>query len=116
MPRRKFRNSSQRLEQQPERSFQEYVLNQPAAPLTARRIVVIDIESRRPPYRTREGRFYLRIGEEKREISRSELSNWLDEIRPLSFENVPFASATENDFDDGLLWGFADSFRDDDVL
>ena len=33
-----------------------------------RRIVALDIESKRRPYRTRDGRFYLRIGAEKREL------------------------------------------------
>ena len=80
---------------------------------SGRRVVVIDIEAKRPPYRTRDGRFYIRIGEEKREISRRELSDWLDEIRPLNYENIPLADATENDFDDALLWSFANSFEDD---
>lgn len=78
-----------------------------------RRIVVLDVDGKRPPYRTRDGRFYLRIGAEKREVSRLELSNWLDEIRPLSFENIPLAGAVETDFDDALLWSFANSFEDD---
>lgn len=78
-----------------------------------RRIVVLDVEGKRPPYRTHDGRFYLRIGAEKREIARSELSNWLDEIRPLAFENIPLSTATETDFDDGLLWSFANAFEDD---
>ena len=78
-----------------------------------RRIVVLDIDGKRPPYRTHDGRFYLRIGAEKREISRLELSNWLDEIRPLAFENIPLSSAVEEDFDDALLWSFANSFEDD---
>lgn len=78
-----------------------------------RRVVVLDIEGKRPPYRTRDGRFYIRLGEEKREISRVELSDWLDEIRPLTYENIPIAGATENDFDDGLLWSFANAFEDD---
>lgn len=80
---------------------------------SGRRLVTIDIEGKKRPYRTREGRFYLRIGEEKREITREELSIWLDEIRPLGFENIPLMSATVNDFDDGLLWSFADAFKDD---
>lgn len=80
---------------------------------SGRRIVALDIEGKRRPYRTREGRFYLRIGEEKREISREELSDWLDEIRPLRFENIPLLTAHENDFDDALLWSFAGAFEDD---
>lgn len=80
---------------------------------SGRRIVVLDVDGKRPPYRTRDGRFYLRIGEEKREVSRDELSGWLDEIRPLAYENIPISGATENDFDDALLWSFANSFEDD---
>lgn len=201
MPRRKFRNT-QRFESANDRSFQEYLLNQPAPPTTrtellrlirggedtylelkiklsnpdkiakgivalantdggtmifgvsdqlrieglrnpeevqeelaricreeiyppllplldciafndGRRVVVLDVEGKRRPYRTRDGRFYLRIGAEKREVAREELSNWLDEIRPLSFENIPLQDAGENDFDDGLLWSFASGFEDD---
>ncbi|HLM59986.1 MAG TPA: RNA-binding domain-containing protein, partial [Pyrinomonadaceae bacterium] len=80
-----------------------------------RQIVVLDVEGKRRPYRTRDGRFYLRIGAEKREISRAELSDWLDEIRPLSYENIPVQGVDETDFDDGLLWSFAGAF-DDDLL
>src|SRR5215210_3995619 len=43
-----------------------------------RRIVALDVEGKRRPYRTRDGRFYLRIGAEKREASREELSALLD--------------------------------------
>ncbi|HEY2847072.1 MAG TPA: hypothetical protein VGI80_04590, partial [Pyrinomonadaceae bacterium] len=62
------------------------------------------------PYRTRDGRFYLRFGAEKREASRDELSAWLDEIRPLGFENIPMQNVAEEDFDDALLWSFANGF------
>ncbi|HEX8287710.1 MAG TPA: RNA-binding domain-containing protein [Pyrinomonadaceae bacterium] len=78
-----------------------------------RRIVVLDIDPRRRPYRTRDGRFYLRIGAEKRETTREELSAWLDEIRPLGYENIPLPNVYEEDFDDALLWGFAGGFEDD---
>jgi hypothetical protein len=80
-----------------------------------RNVVVLDVEGKRRPYRTRDGRFYLRVGAEKREISRAELSDWLNEIRPLNYENIPLQHADETDFDDGLLWTFAHAF-DDDVL
>ena len=80
-----------------------------------RRLVVLDIDPKRRPYRTRDGRFYIRIGAEKREISRTELSSWLDEIRPLAYENVPLPELAENDFDDSLLWSFADAFDTDSL-
>lgn len=79
----------------------------------AKRIVALDIEPKKRPYRTRDGRFYLRVGAEKREVSREQLSDWLNELRPLGFENIPFETATENDFDDALLWSFANSFESD---
>lgn len=78
-----------------------------------RRVVVLEIDPKRKPYRTKDGRFYIRIGAEKRESTREELSEMLEELRPLSFENIPVQTVTEDDFDDGILWSFADSFEDD---
>ena len=78
-----------------------------------RRIVALDIEGKRRPYRTRDGRYFLRIGAEKREATREELSRWLEEIRPLAYENVTVLEATENDIDDALLWSFARHFEED---
>ena len=79
---------------------------------SGKRVVALDVQPRRKPYRTREGRFYMRFGAEKREVSREQLSMWLDEIRPLGYENIPLFSADERDFDDGLLWTFAGAFED----
>jgi ATP-dependent DNA helicase RecG len=80
---------------------------------SGRQIVALDVQGRRRPYRTKEGKFYMRLGSEKREVTREELSSWLDEIRPLGYENVPFSDFTERDFDDGLLWSFAGEFESD---
>jgi ATP-dependent DNA helicase RecG len=79
---------------------------------SGKRIVALDVDGKRPPYRTRDGRFYLRFGAERREVAREELSAWLDEIRPISYENIPLSNVTEADFDDGLLWSFANAFED----
>ncbi|MEP7213682.1 MAG: RNA-binding domain-containing protein [Acidobacteriota bacterium] len=79
---------------------------------SGKRIVAIDIEGKRKPYRTRDGRFYMRFGAEKREVSREQLSMWLDEIRPLGYETIPLFNGVEDDFDDGLLWSFAGAFED----
>jgi ATP-dependent DNA helicase RecG len=79
---------------------------------SGKRVVALDVQPRRKPYRTREGRFYMRFGAEKREVSREQLSMWLDEIRPLGYENVPLFTAQPEDFDDGLLWTFAGAFED----
>lgn len=79
---------------------------------SGKRIVALDVVGKKRPYRTREGRFYMRFGAEKREVSREQLSIWLDEIRPLGYENIPLFTAEEKDFDDGLLWSFAGAFED----
>jgi ATP-dependent DNA helicase RecG len=79
---------------------------------SGKRIVALEIDGKRRPYRTRDGRFYLRLGEEKREVSRHELSDWLDEMRPLGFENIPLQNVSEDDFDDALLWSYASGFDD----
>jgi len=76
-----------------------------------RRIVALDIESKRRPYRTRDGRFYLRIGADKREASREEISSLLDEARPTRYEDVPALGATIGDIDEAHLWSYLREFE-----
>jgi ATP-dependent DNA helicase RecG len=78
-----------------------------------RRIIALEVVGNKKPYRTKDGRFFMRFGAEKREATREELSSWLDEIRPLGYENIPVVGATETDIDDALLWSFAKKFEDD---
>ncbi len=79
-----------------------------------RRIVALDVEGRRRPYRTvREGRFYMRFGSEKREASREELSALIDEARPFRYENVPVMGATVEDIDEAHLWSYLREFEGD---
>ena len=78
-----------------------------------RRIVALDVEGKRRPYRTHDGRFYLRIGAEKREATPEELSSLLDEARPLSFEALPALGAAITDIDEAHLWSFLREFEGD---
>lgn len=78
-----------------------------------RRIVAVEIEGKRRPYRTRDGRFYVRIGAEKREATREELSALLDEARPFRYENVPAMGAAIEDIDEAQLWSFLREFAGD---
>src|SRR5258706_6957562 len=78
-----------------------------------RRIVSLDVEGKRRPYRTREGRYYVRIGSEKREATREELSALLDDARPVRYENVPAPGVTFADIDESLLWSFVREFEGD---
>lgn len=75
-----------------------------------RRIVALDIDNKRRPYRTRDGRFYVRIGAHKREASREEFAAILDDARPLRYENVPVIDATLADIDEAHLWSYLREF------
>ena len=78
-----------------------------------RRVVALDVDGKRRPYRTRDGRFYLRIGAEKREATREELSALLDEVRPVRYENVLAIGSSIKDIDEAQLWSFLRAFAGD---
>jgi ATP-dependent DNA helicase RecG len=71
------------------------------------------VEGRRRPYRTRDGRYYIRFGSEKREASREELSALMDDARPLRYENVPVMGASVDDIDEAHLWSYLREFEGD---
>jgi ATP-dependent DNA helicase RecG len=78
-----------------------------------RRIVALDIDGRRRPYRTRDGRFYVRVGSEKHEATREQLSTLLDESRPYTYENVGVIDSALSDIDEGMLWSYVREFEGD---
>ena len=75
-----------------------------------RLIVALEIQGKSRPYRTRNGKFYIRIGPDKREATRDELSTLIGEARPLSYENIPLSKFAAEDFDDAVLWSFVGAF------
>ena len=76
-----------------------------------RRIVALDVQGKRRPYRTRDGRFFIRVGENKRETSPEELSTLLDDARPLLYEDIPVTQSTISDVDEAHLWTFMRAFE-----
>ncbi len=80
---------------------------------SGRRVVAIDIEGKRRPYRTHDGRFFIRIGSEKREATSEELSALINDVRPFGFENLPVLGATTEDVDEAHLWSFLREFEGD---
>ena len=77
------------------------------------RVVALDVEGKRRPYRTADGRYFLRLGAEKREATREELSALLDESRPVGYENVAAPGAEVDDIDEAHLWSFVREFEPD---
>src|SRR6185503_14186796 len=77
---------------------------------SGRRIVALDVQGKQRPYRTRDGRFFVRIGADKREATNEELSALLDEAKPFAFENLPALGVTIADIDEAHLWSFMRAF------
>jgi ATP-dependent DNA helicase RecG len=77
------------------------------------RVVAIEVEGKRRPYRTTDGRYFIRVGAEKREATREEMSALLDEARPLGQENVAAIGAEVEDIDEAHLWSFVREFGPD---
>lgn len=75
-----------------------------------RRIVALEVGGDERPYRTRDGKFYIRVGAEKLEADREAISGLIREARPLRYENMPLPDFDASDFDDSLLWSFAAEF------
>jgi len=78
-----------------------------------RRIVALEIEAKRRPYRTHDGRFYLRFGSEKREATTEEVATLFDDSRPTRIENLSALDATIADIDEAHLWSFLREFEGD---
>jgi predicted HTH transcriptional regulator len=77
------------------------------------RVVALEVPTRRRPYRTRDGRYFLRVGAERREATREELSVLLDESRPVGYENLAAVGAEVEDIDEAHLWSFVREFEGD---
>ncbi len=77
---------------------------------SGRRIVALDVEGKQRPYRTRDGRFFMRFGAEKREATNEELAALLDESKPFSYESLPAVGASIADIDEAHLWSFMRAF------
>src|SRR6185436_6250516 len=77
---------------------------------SGRRIVALDVHGKQRPYRTRDGRFFVRMGADKREATNEELSALLEESRPFFYENLPALRATIADSDEAHLWSFMRAF------
>jgi predicted HTH transcriptional regulator len=76
-----------------------------------RRIVALDVETNAGRTAPATGRFYLRIGAEKREASREGDSAVLDEARTLRYESVPALGSTMADSDEAHLWSYLREFE-----
>jgi ATP-dependent DNA helicase RecG len=75
-----------------------------------RRIVALDVQGKQQPYRTRDGKFFVRIGADKREATDAELSALLNDTKPFSYESLAAIGAKIEDMDEAHLWSFMRGF------
>lgn len=71
-----------------------------------RSILALEVKARWRPYRTSDGRYFIRLGAEKREATPEELTALIDDARPLSYESLPAVGACTEDIDERALWSF----------
>lgn len=74
-------------------------------------VLALEVKGKRRPYRTRDGRCYIRNGAEKREAGYEELAALLDDVRPVSYENLAAIGARIQDVDEAHLWAFVREFE-----
>ena len=80
---------------------------------SGRRVVALEIRGKRRPYRTRDGRLFVRFGAEKREASPDDITALLDEGRPFDYETMPVIGARLEDIDEAHLWSFMREFAEE---
>lgn len=73
-------------------------------------VVALEIRGKNRPYRTSDGRVFVRIGNQKREAEKQELENLISQARPLGYENLPVFDFDSKDIDEAVLWGFVSAF------
>lgn len=80
---------------------------------TGLRLVVFEVESRRAPHHTADGRYYIRVGATKREATGEEIAElYRERTGARAFEDVPLARAhADLDVDEGELWGYVRELR-----
>jgi ATP-dependent DNA helicase RecG len=77
------------------------------------RLVVLEVDPRRAPHRTLDGRYYVRIGSTKREATGEEVAElYRGRTGARGFEDTPLAAAdADRDVDEGGLWGYVSELR-----
>jgi ATP-dependent DNA helicase RecG len=73
------------------------------------RILVFEVDARRAPHRTTDGRYYIRVGATKREATGEEIAElYRGRTGARGFEDTPLLHADpETDVDDAALWTYA---------
>lgn len=75
---------------------------------TGLRLVVVEVEGRRAPHRTIDGRYFVRVGSAKREATAEEIAElYRGRTGARGFEDTPLSTSdAADDIDEGSLWAY----------
>ncbi len=73
---------------------------------SGKRILVLEVDDRRSPHATRDGRYYIRIGSTKREADSQEIAELFHRYDSARYEQVPLHNVSFNDIDEAGVWGY----------
>lgn len=80
---------------------------------TGLRLLVLEVDPRRAPHHTADGRYYLRVGATKREATGEEIAElYRGRTGARGFEDTPLGRAhIETEIDEGDIWGYVRELR-----
>lgn len=73
---------------------------------SGKRVLVLEVDDRRAPHATRDGRYYIRIGSTKREADSQEVAELFHRYNAARYEQVPLHDVPFDDIDDAGVWSY----------
>ncbi len=73
---------------------------------SGKRVLVLEVDDRRAPHATRDGRYYIRIGSTKREADSQEVAELFHRYNATRYEQVPLKEVSFDDIDDAGVWSY----------
>lgn len=71
-----------------------------------RRVLVLEVDDRRGPHATRDGRYFIRVGATKREAEPDEIAELFQKYNVSAYEQVPLLAVPFDDVDEAGLWSY----------
>ncbi len=73
---------------------------------SGKRVLVLEVDDRRAPHATQDGKYYIRIGSTKREADSQEVAELFHRYDAARYEQVPLRDVSFEDVDDAGVWSY----------
>ncbi|MFQ3580892.1 putative DNA binding domain-containing protein [Chloracidobacterium validum] len=73
---------------------------------SGKRVLVLEVDDRRAPHASRDGKYYIRIGSTKREADSQEIAELFHRYNAARYEQVPLHQVSFDDIDDAGVWSY----------